>query len=116
MTFNEAIDVLKKGRKIGDEEQNAIDTINSELVLTKNTRLTFATLVARLTDSTNPAFSYRVLGCILESGGEKMEDDITLRGLFIRKTLSSTTVREGISRCMVALAACTKVKGNNERL
>src|ERR1700722_4694412 len=111
MTLPDAIDVLRKGRKVGREEEEAMNAIKLEIVSSGNIRLTFATLAARLTESTNPTFSYRIMRCILEAGGEKIEDDIALRGLFIRKVLSNTTVREGLIKCMVALSACTKVTG-----
>jgi hypothetical protein len=111
MTFPDALNVLRKGRKIGGEEKEAVQIVKHEIVQGSNFALTVATLAAELTDSTNPAFSYHILRSILESGSEKIEGNIALRGLFINKILSSNSVREGIIKCMVALAACTKVTG-----
>jgi hypothetical protein len=108
MTFTEAIDVLKRGRKAGDLEKEARNTIAFEIRSGENLSLTLTTLAVELTQSTNPAFSYQILRSILASENEKIEDDVAMQFL---KIPSSNSVRQGIAKCIVALSACTKFTG-----
>ncbi len=113
MNFTEAIDILRKGNGVGPTEDEAIETIRSEINCAKNLELTLVTLVCELQHSRNPSFSYQILRAIGESGNHQIEESFVLRQMFISEPLGSESVFDGVWRCRSALLACTSVFGTD---
>jgi hypothetical protein len=114
MNFTEALDVLRKGNGLDPTENEAVEVVRSEIAEGDgiDLQVTLTTLGNELVNSKNPSFSHQILQAILASGNEKIEEDIILQGLFIKKTLGSESVLDGVFKCMIALGSCTKVFGD----
>jgi polygalacturonase len=125
MNLTEAIEVLKTEKPLSPIANEAVETIKTEIENCSAVSISesidcsplgmlAAKLVGLLLNSTNPAFSYQILRALIESivlGKTELEDDFSLKGLFINKQLGSETVHDGLRKCMVALGNCTNVTG-----
>ena len=106
MNFTEAIEILKKPNERKIHQEIAIETIKEEIIT--GSSLTLSLVANEIKQSLDPVLSYQLMRALLNSGTDRIESNVLLRSLFINKTLASESVKDGLWKCMVALAACTR--------